>query len=139
MENGLFDEDFKGYGFEDIELGHRLAKVGYRVFYNPEAVGYHYKRMSVADTLRRAELVEKALPLYLSKVGASQERNPLDETTIRNVALRKIVRTLLPAFSPVVRLFDTQMPFPWLVYRVFYWDYMVYQFKAKQLRSATQP
>lgn len=136
LENGMFDEDFRDYGFEDIELGHRLGKMGFRVFYNPGAIGYHYKTMSVRDTWKRAELVEAAHPLYLAKIGASQNVNPLSATAIRNEALRKIVRAILPVFSPMLRLFDTQIPLPWAVYKVFYWDYMVQQIRARQHASA---
>lgn len=136
LENGMFDEDFKNYGFEDLELGHRLGKKGFRCFYNPKAIGYHYKKMSVRDTRRRAELVEAARPLYLAKIGNSQNVNPLDYTAIRNETLRKIVRAVLPVFSPMIRLFDTQIPFPWAVYKVFYWDYMVHKIKSRQHASA---
>ena len=43
IKAGLFDEDFDQYGWEDLELGHRLRKVGLRKVKVPEAVGYHYK------------------------------------------------------------------------------------------------
>ena len=38
---GLFDEDFKVYGWEDIELGYRLHKAGINLRYNTNAIGYH--------------------------------------------------------------------------------------------------
>lgn len=41
LQAGLFDERFQGYGFEDLELGYRLAKAGIEIFYLPEAVNYH--------------------------------------------------------------------------------------------------
>ena len=37
----LFDESFYKYGFEDVELGYRLARKGMRIFYLPEAWGDH--------------------------------------------------------------------------------------------------
>lgn len=40
-ENVIFDERFTKYGFEDIELGYRLALKGMKIFYLPEALGYH--------------------------------------------------------------------------------------------------
>jgi GT2 family glycosyltransferase len=36
-----YDESFRQYGSEDLELGHRLVKAGVRFVYNPRAVGYH--------------------------------------------------------------------------------------------------
>ncbi len=41
IEAGLFDEDFTGPAAEDLELGYRLGKQGYRVLYNPEIVSWH--------------------------------------------------------------------------------------------------
>ncbi|MEK3675531.1 glycosyltransferase [Paenibacillus sp. FSL R10-2771] len=38
---GLFDPAFKKYGFEDIDLGYRLHKLGVQIFYNPNALGHH--------------------------------------------------------------------------------------------------
>jgi glycosyltransferase involved in cell wall biosynthesis len=40
-EAGLFDENFKGWGCEDIEMGHRLYDKGYNVYLNENAVNYH--------------------------------------------------------------------------------------------------
>ena len=41
FEIGKFDESFRRYGGEDLELGYRLAKTGIKFVYNPRAVGYH--------------------------------------------------------------------------------------------------
>jgi len=42
VEAGLFDLDFKQYGWEDLELGVRLKKLGLRLISCPQAVGYHW-------------------------------------------------------------------------------------------------
>jgi glycosyltransferase involved in cell wall biosynthesis len=39
---GPFDEAFSLYGWEDLELGVRLKKLGLRLLKCPEAVGYHW-------------------------------------------------------------------------------------------------
>ena len=39
---GLFDISFKQYGWEDLELGVRLKKLGLKLIKCPEAVGYHW-------------------------------------------------------------------------------------------------
>jgi glycosyltransferase involved in cell wall biosynthesis len=39
---GLFDLDFRQYGWEDLELGVRLKKLGLKIIKVPEAVGYHW-------------------------------------------------------------------------------------------------
>ncbi|MDG6999967.1 MAG: glycosyltransferase [Nitrososphaerota archaeon] len=129
LQNGMFDEDFKEYGFEDIELGHRLSKVGYRVFYNPAAVGYHYKKMSLAYAWRHAELVETARPHFLAKIEANEMIAPRPETATRKT-LRKLVQAVMPFFSPVIWLFDTPIPLPRFVYRLFYLQYILPRVRA---------
>ncbi|NEQ35996.1 MAG: glycosyltransferase [Okeania sp. SIO3I5] len=42
IEAGLFDPDFQQYGWEDLELGIRLKKLGLKLIKSPEAVGYHW-------------------------------------------------------------------------------------------------
>ncbi len=39
---GLFDTQFQLYGWEDLELGVRLKKLGLKLIKCPEAVGYHW-------------------------------------------------------------------------------------------------
>jgi len=41
FEIGKYDEKYRQYGSEDLELGYRLARAGVRFVYNPRAVGYH--------------------------------------------------------------------------------------------------
>ena len=43
LEAGLFDEDFREYGWEDLELGLRLKALGLVSRYNKNAVVFHYK------------------------------------------------------------------------------------------------
>ncbi len=42
IEAGLFDVGFRQYGWEDLELGVRLKKLGLKLIKCPEAVGYHW-------------------------------------------------------------------------------------------------
>ena len=39
---GLFDEEFTGYGWEDLELGYRLKKMGIPLRYLPTAINFHF-------------------------------------------------------------------------------------------------
>ena len=41
-EAGLFDTGFRLYGWEDLELGVRLKKLGLKLIKCPQAVGYHW-------------------------------------------------------------------------------------------------
>ncbi len=58
---GGFDESFPGYGWEDIDLGLRLHAHGVRLFYDPQAIGFHYD----VETLERTRA-----KLYEAGVGA---------------------------------------------------------------------
>ncbi|WP_019501282.1 glycosyltransferase family 2 protein [Pseudanabaena sp. PCC 6802] len=42
IEAGLFDTSFRQYGWEDLELGVRLKKLGLKLIKCPQAVGYHW-------------------------------------------------------------------------------------------------
>lgn len=42
IKAGLFDTQFQQYGWEDLELGVRLKKLGLKLIKCPEAVGYHW-------------------------------------------------------------------------------------------------
>lgn len=53
-EAGLFDEDFKEYGWEDQELGLRLMAIGLRKRNNYKAIGYHVKGPPTTRSLRGA-------------------------------------------------------------------------------------
>ncbi len=48
---GMFDEDFSGYGWLDLELGVRLKKIGARAITNEKAFTYHYQKSIVLDDL----------------------------------------------------------------------------------------
>ncbi|MCX5751997.1 MAG: glycosyltransferase, partial [Candidatus Saganbacteria bacterium] len=38
---GQFDENFKGWGHEDLELGYRLSKAGIKLVFERNAIGFH--------------------------------------------------------------------------------------------------
>jgi len=42
IKAGLFDTSFQEYGWEDLELGVRLKKLGLKLIKCPDAVGYHW-------------------------------------------------------------------------------------------------
>jgi glycosyltransferase involved in cell wall biosynthesis len=42
LRSGLFDTSFRLYGWEDLELGERLRRMGVKLVRCPEAVGYHW-------------------------------------------------------------------------------------------------
>lgn len=71
LKAGLFDEDFKEYGWEDLELGLRLKKLGLVSRYNKNAVVYHYKsrwkKHDLERLLAQAEAKARTAIVFLSK------------------------------------------------------------------------
>lgn len=127
-QKGTFDEDFKGYGWEDIELGYRLSKGGMRLYFNPAALAYHYKHVTFAEACRRAEKVALAWSLFEQKeAGQSLLAYHAQQRAAepRRGALKRAI-DLVPdrikrgLFSPFKLLLDTQIPLPWYLYRRFY-------------------
>lgn len=54
-EAGFFDENFKGWGYEDLELGYRLHKIGVKFRKSEAAVSYHLTHeISVSNMLDEA-------------------------------------------------------------------------------------
>ncbi|MFA4967324.1 MAG: glycosyltransferase [Candidatus Margulisiibacteriota bacterium] len=64
---GKFDEDFAGYGWEDIELGYRLLKNGLPLYYLPFAINYHDHIVSDEDILKRKYDMGRSAALFLKK------------------------------------------------------------------------
>jgi len=51
LKAGMFDEDFSGYGWLDLELGVRLKKIGAKAITNEKAFTYHYQKNFVIEDL----------------------------------------------------------------------------------------
>ena len=58
-EAGLFDTGFQLYGWEDLELGVRLKKLGLKLIKCPQAVGYHWHPAFNLDQIPRMIEMEK--------------------------------------------------------------------------------
>jgi GT2 family glycosyltransferase len=131
-KNGIFDEDFRSYGYEDLELGYRLTKRGLRLVYNPHAVGYHYKYISFADACRREELTLAADKVFRTKEAGVYfaEMMARRRSSFTYRTQKVLVSWLAPALAPLKRLLDTQVPLPWAVYRALYHHYCVQKAKS---------
>ncbi|HIK37473.1 MAG: glycosyltransferase [Geminocystis sp.] len=57
IQAGLFDTSFREYGWEDLELGVRLKKLGLKLIKCPSAVGYHWHPPFTLQQIPR--LIEK--------------------------------------------------------------------------------
>lgn len=67
VDAGLFDEDFGGYGYEDYELGYRLAARGLTFVFEPSAVNWHCHRVTFEDDLPRKRDAGRAAVLFARK------------------------------------------------------------------------
>lgn len=56
-----FREDLTLYGWEDVEWGMRLRDAGVRLFYEPEARGFHHHTFSLEESLKRMETLGRSL------------------------------------------------------------------------------
>ncbi len=64
VEAGGFDERFVGYGYEDYELGYRLAARGMPMVYEPEALNWHCHPVRFEDDLWRKREAGEAAVLF---------------------------------------------------------------------------
>ncbi len=64
LEVGLFDPSFRVYGWEDIELGYRLARRGLKILYNPEARAEHHHPTTFRSFTRRQRKVGLTAALF---------------------------------------------------------------------------
>ncbi len=67
LDAGKFDEDFAGYGWEDIELGYRLSKTGLHLYYLPFAVNHHNHEVSDEDMAKRKFDMGRSAAVFLKK------------------------------------------------------------------------
>ncbi|HXX44141.1 MAG TPA: glycosyltransferase [Candidatus Acidoferrales bacterium] len=126
-QEAVFNESFRQYGWEDIELSYRLYQKGYKLLYNPAAVGYHYKYETFDDTLRRIRKLNESTPIFASTDAGKFFFKKVNEQRIAAKrptmgAARRLLgplkAVLMPLFKP---LLDTRIPLPGGLYeRVLY-------------------
>ena len=62
-----FDPTFKGYGWEDLELGYRMQKKQVPLFYLREAMNYHYHVVPQEEEIKRNVEKGKSAKIFLKK------------------------------------------------------------------------
>ncbi len=58
-KSGLFDNSFRLYGWEDLELGERLRNMGVKLIQCPRAIGYHWHPALALDQIPQLIRIEK--------------------------------------------------------------------------------
>ena len=124
--SGLFDESITGCGWEDVEFAYRLYQKGCRIFFNPEAIGFHYKFETFDDTLRRIEQRNARWPL-VARTEAGRyflelwQRQRMASKRSWAKAVKNFAR---PLVAPLARrLVDTRIPLPGRIYGMVLWHY----------------
>lgn len=78
IKAGLFDEEFTQYGWEDLELGHRLLNLGIKKVKAWQAVGFHVKPplsyQSLAGQVRKEYERGRMAVLYCQKSPTTKTR-----------------------------------------------------------------
>jgi glycosyltransferase involved in cell wall biosynthesis len=64
---GLFDTTFPHAAWEDIEIAYRMAKMGMRILYRPQAVARHHHDITFASFRRRQEKAGEAAAIFYEK------------------------------------------------------------------------
>jgi len=64
---GGFDENFTGYGHEDLELGYRLEHAGIPIHYAADAVNYHWHPVPFDQQQGRMELAGRSTVRFYRK------------------------------------------------------------------------
>lgn len=67
LKAGLFDENFKEYGWEDIELGYRLHKMGISLRFLPSALNHHIHPVSEKDFLKILYKMGRSAAIFYKK------------------------------------------------------------------------
>lgn len=84
---GGFDEDFREYGWEDMELGYRLKQLGLQRHINEKAIVSHYKppkqKKDLPGMLRQAESSARSALIYIQKRPGLRSRMATGITAFR--------------------------------------------------------
>lgn len=71
LRTSLFDESFPYASHEDLELGHRLGVQGMRLWYDPQALAWHWHALDTTGMCRRVYRMGYSAPWYWRKVGVA--------------------------------------------------------------------
>jgi GT2 family glycosyltransferase len=101
IKASLFDLSFVSYGFEDLELGYRYSKMGYKILFNPKAMTLHLHPLTLQKRLSNKIESIKNLKIFYNKYGNKEILNKLGINFYS-----RIVYGFLPLFSFLAKLSD---------------------------------
>jgi glycosyltransferase involved in cell wall biosynthesis len=98
---GGFDEDFTGYGHEDLELGYRLAKSGVELRYDPSAINYHWHPVGYEEQKGKMELAGVSTVRFYRK-----HRDPAVMVNLGMTPVSLALHSVLDAATPLRRAIE---------------------------------
>ena len=124
---GLFDEDFKTYGGEDLELGVRLHLSGAHFFHLPEALSHHHHLRPLKQFCKLMyEYGLSSLPILLDKQPALEDLLRLSFLQETKTTIKRILFSLAlirPIYWTI--LFLTNLGMNYYVPDLFF-DYIIW-------------
>jgi len=112
LKVGIFAEDFIPATTEDIELGYRLGKIGYKVLYYPDAKGEHWHSINLDAFCKRekilginfVKLIQKHPEILKYTFGISDfDANEIDRMSNDIAANKEKVEQLVAIFKDIER------------------------------------
>jgi glycosyltransferase involved in cell wall biosynthesis len=102
---GGFNENFKIYGMEDIELGYRLQSAGCRMVFAADARAVHYRFPGYQDFVERSEQAGYSLG-YLIRLHPELKKRFVESSRIARhlKSIHSLYRWAAAALSPLVQL-----------------------------------
>jgi len=83
LEKFPFDPAFSKYGWEDIELGYRLhQRVGLKLYYNAQAIGYHDHAMTEDSLRNRMRAIGSSAHIFNKKYPELKKVPPFWKQTV---------------------------------------------------------
>lgn len=89
---GCFDEDFTGYGHEDLELGYRLEAAGIRIVYEPQAIDFHWHPVPYGEQKEKMRLAGRSTVRFYRKHPSFAVRARLGMTSFSLAAHHLIAK-----------------------------------------------
>lgn len=109
IQVGKFDLAFQGYGHEDLELGYRLLKAGYKIYYAPQAINYHWHPVGFEEQKGRMRLAGHSTVRFYRKyhdlrICLQMGMNPLSMLAQSFLTKYKFILNWLDSLAPKVKL-----------------------------------
>jgi glycosyltransferase involved in cell wall biosynthesis len=101
---GGFNENFKIYGMEDIELGYRLQKAGSRMVFAEDARAVHHRFPDYTDFMERSEQAGYSLG-YLIRLHPELKKRFVESSRLRRFkSIHSLYKWANAVMSPLLKL-----------------------------------